>query len=230
MNQYTSPLPDCLSNCHGHADRHAVRARRTRELMLATMYQLALERDYRDITVQDLLDRSGIARSTFYAHFRDKEDLLVAGYGVMGDPAIKHVVTQGRPRVVLDVCGWLFVATQEHAALTTSLMGGASREIVLAHLENLLIIQVREHMKRYGAYLNDEARGEIAVRSLVGGLLAIWLWWVRQGYPCAPVHISDTFNALMSKGPWPVDLAGIADSESQAASACGALRVRPAKI
>ena len=228
MNQYTSPLNEWPSTCDTHADRHTVRARRTRELMLATMYQLALEKDYGDITVQDLLDRSGIARSTFYAHFRDKEDLLVAGYGVMGDPAVKHVVVQGRPRVVVDVCGWLFVATQEHAALTTSLMGGASREIVLAHLENLLIIQVREHMKRYGTYLNDQRHGEIAVRSLVGGLLALWLWWVRQGYPCAPVHISETFNALMSEGIWPVDLAGSADSGLLAASASGALRVRTA--
>lgn len=140
--------------------------------MLATMYQLALEKDYRDITVQDLLDRSGIARSTFYAHFRDKEDLLVAGYGVMGMPAVQTRLSNGRARTVLVVCSWLFVATKKHAALTTSLMSGASREIVLSHLENLLIIQVRDHLKRHGGYQSDGIGGEIAVRSLVGGLLA----------------------------------------------------------
>ncbi|MFK3972900.1 TetR/AcrR family transcriptional regulator [Pseudomonas sp. NPDC087358] len=205
MNQYISSQNQWPENISPRADRHAQRAQRTRELMLATMYQLALEKDYREITVQDLLDRSGVARSTFYAHFRDKEDLLVAGYGVMGEPAVKTHSGNGQSRIVLDVCGWLFIATEQHAALTTSLMGGASREIVLAHLENLLIIQVREHLKRHGSYLDNPARGEIAVRALVGGLLALWLWWVRQDYACAPADISDTFNALMSDGVWPQD-------------------------
>lgn len=203
MNQYSPPQNQWPESFDPSADRHRRRAQRTRDLMLTTMYQLALEKDYREITVQDLLDRSGIARSTFYAHFRDKEDLLVAGYGVMGDPVVKPGTGSGGSRVVLDVCGWLFVATRTHAALTTSLMGGASREIVLAHLENLLIIQVREHMKRYGAYGGDELRGEIAVRSLVGGLLAMWLWWVRQDYCHSPAQISERFNALMSDGVWP---------------------------
>lgn len=203
MNQDTTaspPWPEPLSN---RKDRHVLRAQRTRELMLATMYQLALEKDYREITVQDLLNRSGIARSTFYAHFRDKEDLLVAGYGVMGDPAIKTIAGKGRQCRLLDVCGWLFVATREHAALTTSLMGGASREIVVAHLENLLIIQLRDHLKRHGAYLENELRGEIAVRSLVGALLAVWVWWVRQDYAQQPLEMSEAFNSLMADGLWP---------------------------
>src|ERR1700712_5856606 len=102
MNQYISSQNQWPENISPRADRHAQRAQRTRELMLATMYQLALEKDYREITVQDLLDRSGVARSTFYTHFRDKEDLLVAGYGVMGAPAIKLTHVGGREQVVLD--------------------------------------------------------------------------------------------------------------------------------
>ncbi|MDB6144682.1 MAG: hypothetical protein JWP80_3726 [Pseudomonas sp.] len=203
MNQHIPTVADWPHESDVSGDRHALRAQRTRELMLVTMYHLALEKDYCDITVQDLLDRSGIARSTFYTHFRDKEDLLVAGYQVMGAPAIKLSNAAGRERVVLDVCGWLFVATEQHAALTTCLMGGTSREIVLAHLENLLIVQVREHLKKHSAYCTVGLRGEIAVRSLVGGLLALWLWWVRHDYPCEAEGLSETFNALMSQGIWP---------------------------
>ncbi|MDB6049599.1 MAG: TetR family transcriptional regulator [Pseudomonas sp.] len=204
MNQHIPTVADWPHESDVSGDRHALRAQRTRELMLVTMYHLALEKDYCDITVQDLLDRSGVARSTFYTHFRDKEDLLVAGYGVMGAPAIKLTNVADREQVVLDVCGWLFVATEQHAALTTSLMGGTSREIVLAHLENMLVVQVREHMKKHNAYDTNGLRGEIAVRSLVGGLLALWLWWVRHDYPCAALGLSETFNALMSQGIWPI--------------------------
>lgn len=203
MNQYSS-MPTLRARCTvTENDRHASRVRRTRELLLGTMYQLALEKHYCDITVQDLLDRSGIARSTFYAHFRDKEDLLFAGYGIMGKPAVTIAPFSGGSKVMLDVCSWLFVATEQHAALTTSLMNGASRDIVHAQLENLLIIQVRDHLKRYCTYQADDAHCEIAVRSLVGGLLALWLWWVRHDYPCAHQDICASFNTLMTEGVWP---------------------------
>lgn len=125
----------------------------------------------------------------------------------MGAPAIKLSSVAGRERVVLDVCGWLFLATEQHAALTTSLMSGTSRYIVLAHLENLLVVQVREHMKTHNAYDSSGFSGEIAVRSLVGGLLALWLWWVRHDYPCAALGLSATFNGLMSQAFGPKRIA-----------------------
>lgn len=79
-----------LSDKNHASQRHALRSRRTRELLLDHMYRLALEKGYEGITVQQLLDSTGVARSTFYAHFRDKEDLIVAGY-----EAHRHTFDQG---------------------------------------------------------------------------------------------------------------------------------------
>ena len=52
------------------------RSLRTRHLVSAAMLELMRGKRYDAITVQDLLDRSGIGRSTLYAHFFDKEDVL----------------------------------------------------------------------------------------------------------------------------------------------------------
>lgn len=35
-----------------------------------------LEKNYQNVRIQDVLDKSGVARSTFYAHYKTKEDLL----------------------------------------------------------------------------------------------------------------------------------------------------------
>ena len=54
------------------------RIARTREMLMNALSALMIEKRYDDITVQDILDRANVGRSTFYAHFQDKEDLAMA--------------------------------------------------------------------------------------------------------------------------------------------------------
>ena len=62
------------------------RVRRTRRILLDAFIALVLERGYDGLTVQDILDRADVGRSTFYAHYRDKETLLLSCFdGVRGD-------------------------------------------------------------------------------------------------------------------------------------------------
>ncbi|HEV2460660.1 MAG TPA: TetR/AcrR family transcriptional regulator, partial [Ktedonobacterales bacterium] len=57
----------------GKQDRRSLR---TRRLVTSALMELLLEKRFDAITVQDLLDRAGIGRSTFYAHYFDKDDVL----------------------------------------------------------------------------------------------------------------------------------------------------------
>src|SRR5215207_10196482 len=56
------------------------RVRRTQELLRGALMALIMEKGYDRITVQDILDEADVGRSTFYAHYRDKEDLLLSGF------------------------------------------------------------------------------------------------------------------------------------------------------
>ena len=53
-------------------DRRAVRSKR---LIIEAWRELVLEKEYKKITVSDIVGRADIGRATFYAHFEDKEDL-----------------------------------------------------------------------------------------------------------------------------------------------------------
>jgi Transcriptional regulator len=49
----------------------------------AALVALMLEEKFNNITVQSILDRAGVGRSTFYAHFRNKQDVLHSSYEQM---------------------------------------------------------------------------------------------------------------------------------------------------
>lgn len=48
----------------------------TNEKIYNAFSEVLLLKDYNDVRIQDVLDKSGVARSTFYAHYKTKEDLL----------------------------------------------------------------------------------------------------------------------------------------------------------
>src|SRR5438105_11111711 len=54
------------------------RVRRTRDRLGDAIMALLVEKPFDDITVQDVLDRAEVSRSTFYTHYRDKNDLFLS--------------------------------------------------------------------------------------------------------------------------------------------------------
>src|ERR1700686_903574 len=54
------------------------RARRTRDALGDALVGLMQEKPFDEIKVQDVLDRAGVGRSTFYTHYRDKNDLFLS--------------------------------------------------------------------------------------------------------------------------------------------------------
>ena len=54
------------------------RVRRTHERLGRALLELVLEKPIDEVTVQEVLDRASVGRSTFYVHFRDTDDLLLS--------------------------------------------------------------------------------------------------------------------------------------------------------
>jgi AcrR family transcriptional regulator len=57
-------------------DRRIVR---TRRLLLDALMALIVEKGYQSVSIQDIVDRADVARTTFYLHFKDKQELLLTG-------------------------------------------------------------------------------------------------------------------------------------------------------
>ena len=61
------------------------RPRKTRQLLRSALLALLQEKRYAEISVQDIIERADVARSTFYVHYVDKDDLLTGGHGVFAE-------------------------------------------------------------------------------------------------------------------------------------------------
>ncbi len=55
-------------------DRRVVK---TRQVIQDALFSLMQEKPYHKITIQDVIDRANVGRSTFYSHYETKEDLLL---------------------------------------------------------------------------------------------------------------------------------------------------------
>ena len=79
------------------------RVGKTRKALKEALTDLILEKGYESVTVQDVIDRADVGRSTFYAHFVDKDDLLMAILADLEMPGLDPTSWKaGRSRLRLD--------------------------------------------------------------------------------------------------------------------------------
>ncbi len=90
-------------------DRRTIR---TRDALGDALVELMQERPFKSLTVQDVLDRAGVGRSTFYTHYRDKDDLFISDVeefwemmsSMLGSERRKFNACCSRARVVFPHC------------------------------------------------------------------------------------------------------------------------------
>src|SRR5690349_1471235 len=70
------------------------RSQRTQQLLSTALVELMQQKRYDAITVQDIIDHANVGRSTFYAHYLDKDDLLVSDFTRVLDALRDHMHQQ----------------------------------------------------------------------------------------------------------------------------------------
>ena len=174
------------------------RVRRTRELLRGALLSLIIEKGYERVTVQDILDRADVGRSTFYAHYRDKEELLLSGFD---ESFAAFAATTEGTTDFLAPARVLFEHAEGHRELWKALVGKQGAEMVVRYLREHLNELIEPHLKAHVPTWNgDELRLTAAVVFTVNSLIGTLSWWTEHDVPYTAEEIFTLYKRLTTQG------------------------------
>ncbi len=170
-----------LSNLKEGQEKLDPRVKRTRQLIEQAFMDIINEKGFQEVTVQDITERAGINRATFYSHFEDKYDLL--------DQRIRRGFLEEMDKRMLNACHFsmdnlhnLIVAVCEFIKNTNSHCKPAQNQF-----ETLVEAQVKDVM--YGLLLNwleqikTNTVPEIAATATSWAIYGLALQWTHSKKP-----------------------------------------------
>ena len=181
------------------ADR---RIRRSREALHRALIALVLEKGYETVTIQDIVARADVGRSTFYAHFDSKEDLLTSGMAELRTLLLAHqeAALAGRGGLDARSLGFsraLFEHVPSYREVYRALVSERGSAIVLNRLRGLLADLVRRDL---AAMAPPEEGGPVPrsalVHFVVGALIAMLTWWTERNCDLPPASVDAMFRRL----------------------------------
>jgi len=177
------------------------RIRRTRARLGDALVALIQEKAYGDVTVQEVLDRASVGRSTFYLHFRDKNDLLLSQLETFLEmmSTFLSIGNEDSHRVlpVAEMFAHIGAENKIYRALADAGRLNDFFDLAQGYFARAIEQRLRESRR-----CSDLLQHESGARSyaLAASLLALLKWWVDHGAKEAPRSMDDLFHTMVWKG------------------------------
>ena len=159
------------------------RVRRTKQRLNDALESLIVEKGYDKITVQDLIDRADVGRSTFYAHYETKDELLVSWTQLADEIELPMAQEPTDAESIMPSLA-LFRHLAEYHHLYKAMIGSGGIDIVTEMVHSRLLRHAKSELERR-LDANDQTTIPIEVRAgfLASSLLALLTWWLDNDMP-----------------------------------------------
>jgi AcrR family transcriptional regulator len=176
------------------------RAQRTRRALHQALTALIQRKGYEAVTVQDIIDEADVGRSTFYAHYTGKEDLLRGGFD-----ALRTALSEARreaaarceagplafSRALFDhACG------QKH--IYRALVGGRGGVVATNEIRRVLTELAQEELS--ATWRDGAVARELAVQFVVSTFLTVLSWLLARKAKAGPAEADQMFRRLVIAG------------------------------
>lgn len=176
--------------------KHDRRSQRTRHLLSAAFVQLLREKGYSAITVSDVIERANIGRSTFYSHYRDKDDLFVNELDRVIE-VLSHSIPNQKDMPFFPSLG-LFHHIGEEYELYKALLWTPGIDLLIKHLQTSLSQRIEQGLQQTGREF--EIPTPVMANFIAGSFLTLLKWWLENKMIFSPEQMDGIFKKLITSG------------------------------
>ncbi len=177
------------------------RVQRTRDLLQKALIDLIGERDYDAITIQDVVDRANVGRTTFYVHYASKDELFMGCH-----EAITNEFHVG-PLHPLSREEWLssevspntkmaYHHLEEARARLYSIFQGKDGLLILRQLRDRSAQNIEANLRAAFAEAESDVPLNVLANYLAGAQIAFMQWWLSKRQPHTIEDLAQTFHRL----------------------------------
>ena len=174
------------------------RVLRTRQLLYKALMELTREKGYYNVSVQELAERANIGRTTFYAHFASKEDLLIeAHFAEVGDLvpeefAREDLLAESAPEKLVT----LFELMQQTRPFFFELVQGADMTLFQRMVRDRYAARMETSLRKIFVEQTPALPWPMLANYLASAQMGFVYWWVESHAPYNAREMAQAYQRI----------------------------------
>lgn len=177
------------------------RAQRTRELLQKALIELIAERGYDAITIQDIVDRADVGRTTFYLHYQSKDQLFMSCHeAIVGKFHLGPLHPLSReellsPEIPPDLTA-AYQHLEEDRALLFLIFQGKDSLLILRQIRDQRAREIEANLRAAFAEADSTIPLDMLANYLAGAQIALMQWWLEKRRHHTPENLTQTLHRM----------------------------------
>ncbi len=183
------------------------RVRKTLQLLQDALAELITEKGYEAVTIQEILDRADVGRSTFYAHFENKDHLLnsiLIQLNEVFEQRNRQLMgreTQFEDSHSANLPFKLLQFVEQNRSLFKALLGRQGNGTLNKPVYDFLLASAQQHLKLLIPHgKGDSLKLEMVTHYYVGAFIGVLAWWLEKDLPYSVDDLGQSLKQLAMSG------------------------------
>ena len=177
------------------------RAQRTRELLQKALIELITEREYDAITIQDIVDRANIGRTTFYLHYNNKDELCMSCHEtIVGKFHLGPLHPLTREELLSTETPPEMASAYQHLekerAFLYPIFQSKDSLLILRQIRDRSAREIEANLRTAFAEAESIIPLDMLANYLAGAQIALMQWWLEKHRPHTSENLTLTLHRM----------------------------------